>query len=318
VLVNSPRLYPYPPSPPQDYRPRRRQTLTRLPSKASEGIDRLDNEQRLAVMRAVADGALPESEALRLMEAYLQIEHGIRDARAAADGREEAGAEGTAGGEGDTSQRVRGVEVIEGKGLSLTPDGAGRLASTLASLSIHRRGARGAEQDGADIGKGIDGRHYSSPADTFYKSVSQLDDLQRMAVLEAVKSGSLTQDEALALVKSFLAETTYKDSEFEREATEAAVGQQPPRQSGPAHDAAGSTKAPASPGTTQDDLPEAAPSAAGPQRMPQAAPVVANFAEFDRPEIQEKLGGGSPAAQRRPVPEKKKELDTSNPFATFS
>lgn len=206
----------------------------------------------MAVMRVVAEGSLPESEALRLMEAYLQIEQGRRSdaasedadgsrrSAASADGEGEGGSIGREDGTGihngdEEAQQatVHGVEVVEGEGLTLesSDDTSPHSRRTsrglrLPFLSGRRRSVgSGDKGDGhsssghkASVGKGIDGRFYQSPADAFYEAVSTLDDMQRMAVLEAVRNGNFTQDEALALVKSFLAGTTFASSEFCHEA----------------------------------------------------------------------------------------------------
>ena len=99
-------------------------------------------------MRAVADGALPESEALRLMEAYLEIEHGVRETGQAAQDATAAGSDGAdapgsppAAG-ADAARRVHGVEVIEGEGLSLEGEDA-----LPGSPRAPRQGVRGRRSD---------------------------------------------------------------------------------------------------------------------------------------------------------------------------
>lgn len=242
---------------PLETTPQRRRTLVPIVSHAPPGIERLDDTQRRAVMMSVADRSLPQEEALRLMEAYVKIEQGLRqpDNNDSADDAAEGGPK--------DAVRVMGVEVVEGSGLVLTPEKSfgivgsppqtpsetmsptpsagleptspaaaapdaaanGGSGNSLRLFSRLFRSSRSAStvdsggSGGAGIGlRGIDGRQYSSPQDAFYHAIEQMDDDQRRAIMNAVRSAQFTIDEALALVKSYVAQETFAASNYVAEA----------------------------------------------------------------------------------------------------
>lgn len=93
-------------------------------------------------------------------------------------------------------------------------------ATENAKSALQSPSLESAEGDhpGPRVMRGIDGRAYVSPADAFYAAVAKLDDVQRKAIMETVRSAQFTMDEAFALVKSFVAQQSFEDSKFAEEA----------------------------------------------------------------------------------------------------
>eukprot|EP00045_Choanoeca_perplexa_P012981 m.144555 g.144555 ORF g.144555 m.144555 type:complete len:387 (+) comp16200_c0_seq2:105-1265(+) len=155
-------------------------------SSAPDDIDSLDNTQRRAVMESVANGALPATEALGLMEQYLDVELGRRPLTAEEVGRgldltKDSGADPNNGGQ--------------------SPAGGRRRRTLFSGL---RRSSTASDKPKPQRRETITS-HGSEAEPDFYSAAAGLDDEQRKAVMQSVANGSLSQSEALELVRQFIA-----------------------------------------------------------------------------------------------------------------
>jgi hypothetical protein len=142
-------------------------------------------------MASVANGALPATEALGLMEQFLDVELNRRPLTLAEVGQGLVLESDASVDEARSPRPGRRRRTLFG----------GRRRSSTATSSSPKAATSADDDDKGGV------------VDDFYTAAAALDDEQRKAVLQSVANGSLSQGEALELVRQFIAANRPEEEE---------------------------------------------------------------------------------------------------------